>query len=129
MNDKGASAASGGNGAGVGPAVPEGESAYHQRVDELLSRLDAAFADVDPDLAESDYAQGTLVVTFRQAHKLIVSPQTPLRQIWAAFRDRAWHFALDEARGCWLDDRGQGVELVALVASLAREHAGVEIAA
>jgi CyaY protein len=103
------------------------ESTYHQLVDELLSHLDAAFENVDPDLAESDYAQGMLVVTFRQGHKLIVSPQTPLRQIWAAFRDRAWHFALDEASRRWLDDRGQGVEIAALVASLAREHAGVEI--
>jgi CyaY protein len=103
------------------------EAAYRQRVDALLSQLDAAFENVDPDLAESEYAQGTLVVTFRQGHKLVISPQAPLRQIWAAFRDRAWHFGLDEASGRWLDDKGQGVEIVALVASLARDHAGVAI--
>jgi CyaY protein len=103
------------------------EGAYRQGVDALLARLDAAFEDVDPDLAESEYAQGTLVVTFRQGPKLIVSPQAPLRQIWAAFRDRAWHFDFDEAGGRWLDDKGQGVELVALVARLARDEAGVEI--
>jgi len=68
-----------------------------------------------------------LVVTFGQAHQLVISPQAPVRQIWAAFRDRAWHFSLDESSGRWLDDRGQGVELVALVRSLAREQAGVEI--
>ena len=118
--DQGASAA--------GRAGPEGgESAYRQRVDEMLSRLDAAFADVDPDLAEPEYTQGTLVVSFRQVHKLILSPQAPARQIWAAFRDRAWHFSLDAGSGRWLDDKGQGVELVALVVSLAREHAGVEL--
>ncbi len=103
------------------------ESEYRRRVDELLARLDAAFADVDPDLAESEYAQGTLVVTFVQRHKLIVSPQAPLRQIWAAFRDRAWHFGLEGDSGRWLDDKGQGEELVALVARLAREAAGVEV--
>jgi len=103
------------------------ESEYRQRVDELLARLDTAFADVDPDLAESEYGQGTLVVTFCQRHKLIVSPQAPLRQIWAAFRDRAWHFRLDEASGRWRDDKGQGQELCALVARLAREVAGVEV--
>jgi iron donor protein CyaY len=103
------------------------ESEYRHRVDELLARLDGAFADVDPDLAESEYAQGTLVVTFRQQQKLILSPQAPLRQIWAAFRDRAWHFGLDGGSGQWLDDKGQGEELVALVARLAREAAGVEL--
>jgi CyaY protein len=102
-------------------------SEYRLAVDELLSRLDAAFEDVDPDLAESEYAQGTLVVTFRQAHKLIISPQAPVKQIWAAFRDRAWHFSFDEASVRWLDDRGQGIELVSLVASLASEHAGVTL--
>lgn len=100
---------------------------YRLAVDALLSRLDAAFEEVDPDLAESEYAQGTLVVILRQAHKLIISAQAPVQQIWAAFRDRAWHFSLDPTSGRWLDDRGQGVELVGLVASLTREHAGVTV--
>ena len=103
------------------------EGAYRQRVDEALAKLDKGFENVDPDLAESDFSQGTLVITFKQAHKLILSPQAPMRQIWAAFRDRAWHFALDGA-GHWMDDRGQGVELFALVTSLAHEHAGVDVA-
>lgn len=103
------------------------ESTYRQRVDEALSRLDKSFENVDPDLVESDFSQGTLIITFRQAHKLILSPQTPLRQIWVAFRDRAWHLSLDAASGRWLDDRGQGVELFALIADLAREHAGVAL--
>ena len=112
----------------VVPAVPVAEeAAYRQRVDEALGQLDKAFENVDPDLAESDFSQGTLVVTFRQAHKLILSPQAPLRQIWAAFRDRAWHFSLDSKSGRWIDDRGQGIELFALVADLAREHASVEL--
>ena len=94
------------------------DATYRQSVDALLSRLDAAFADIDPDLAESEYAQGTLVVTFRQTQKLIVSPQGAVRQIWAAFRDRAWHFSFDEQSGRWLDDKGQGVELIALAPTL-----------
>jgi iron donor protein CyaY len=109
-------------------AVPVAdEGAYRKRVDEVLWRLDKSFEDVDPDLAESDFSQGTLVITFKQSHKLILSPQAPLRQIWAAYRDRAWHFGFDSASDRWIDDRGQGSELFALVADLAREHAGVEI--
>jgi CyaY protein len=104
-----------------------GENAYRQCVDEVFRRIDAAFETIDPDLAESDYAQGTLVITFQQAHKLILSPQTPLRQIWVAFRDRAWHFGLDHAKGQWLDDRGQSVDLLGLVAQLARDNAGVQV--
>ena len=120
-------AASGGGGDGF-DVHPGAESAYRQRVDETLGQLDKGFENVDPDLAESDFSQGTLVITFKQAHKLILSPQTPLRQIWVAFRDRAWHFGVDSASGRWIDDRGQGVELFALIADLAREHAGVALA-
>ena len=103
------------------------EGAYRQRVDQALAKLDAVFENVDPDLAESDFSQGTLVITFRQTHKLILSPQAPLRQVWAAFRDRAWHFVLDGASERWVDDRGLGVELFGLVTDLAREHGGVEL--
>ena len=101
------------------------ESAYRARIDETLRRIDAAFESVDPDLAESDYAQGTLVITFRQAHKLILSPQTPVRQLWIAFRDRAWHFNFDHATQRWLDDRGQGLDLLALIAELTQHNVGV----
>ena len=110
------------------PMVPAGEEgAYRKLVDEVLAKLDKGFENVDPDLAESDFSQGTLVIIFKQAHKLILSPQTPLRQIWAAFRDRAWHFDRDSASGRWIDDRGLGVELFGLVTDLAREHGGVEL--
>jgi CyaY protein len=103
------------------------ESAYRARIDEAFKRIDAAFESVDPDLAESDSAQGTLVVTFRQTHKLILSPQAPTRQLWVAFRDRAWHFEFDQAARGWMDDRGQGVELIALIAELATQNAGVAL--
>jgi CyaY protein len=103
------------------------EKLYRQMVDDVFRRIDAAFADVDPDLAESMYEQGTLTIVFRETHKLILSPQAPVRQIWAAFRDRAWHFGLDGASGRWLDDRGAGVELFALVQDLTRDAAGVTV--
>jgi CyaY protein len=104
------------------------EKVYRRIVDEVFGRIDAAFADADPDLADSQYLQGTLTITIKGARRLIVSPQPPVRQIWVAFKDRAWHMSRDEATGRWLDDRGQGVELYELVERLVREEAGVEIA-
>lgn len=102
------------------------EKQYRQLVDDVFHRIDAAFEAVDPDLAESMYSQGTLTIVFRETHKLILSPQTPVRQIWVAFRDRAWHLDRDAA-GKWLDDRGSGVELFALVKELTAEAAGVTV--
>ena len=44
----------------------------------------------------------------------MLTPQPSPRQLWVAFRDRAWHFDWDEAKASWMDDRGQGVELYGL---------------
>jgi CyaY protein len=103
------------------------EAAYRHQVEETMKQIDTAFADVDPDLAESEYSQGTLVITFAQKLRLIISPQAPVRQIWVAFRDRAWHFSEDPTSRRWLDDRGQGVELLDLVKTLAREQTGLSV--
>ena len=104
------------------------EKVYRQLVDQVFERIDAAFENADPDLAESSLSQGTLTITFKNQHRFIVSPQTPVRQIWVAFRDRAWHFDLDPQTQLWHDDRGQGVELFRLVQDTTRELAGVVVA-
>jgi iron donor protein CyaY len=104
------------------------EKQYRQLVDETFRRIDAAFEAVDPDLAESTFSQGTLTIVFREKQQLILSPQTPTRQIWAAFCDRAWHFDRQAEADSWVDDRGQGIALFTLVEDLARTAAGVTVA-
>jgi iron-sulfur cluster assembly protein CyaY len=103
------------------------EAAYRRLVDETLHRIDEAFEDVDPDLAESTIAQGALTIAFPNGLRAIVSPQPPVRQMWLAFRDRGYHFDWDAARERWMDDRGQGLELLELVSKLTRETSGVTL--
>lgn len=105
------------------------EKTYRRRLDDTLARIDRAFDDVDPDLAESNLAQGALTITMRGGHRLILSPQPSPRQLWIAFRDQAWHFDWNAARACWLDDRGRDIEALTLVSSLTKEAAGVEVLA
>jgi CyaY protein len=103
------------------------EKIYRQQVDDVFRRIDAAFEHADPDLAESINSQGTLTIVFRESLRLIVSPQAPLRQIWVAFKDRAWHFVREEATGAWMDDRGQGIELYKLIEDTTRTTVGVAV--
>ena len=103
------------------------EKVYRQLIDEVFRQIDAGFEGVDPDLAESVFSQGTLTIVFRETTRLILSPQTPVRQIWVAFKDRAWHFDLDEQTGKWMDDRGEGIELYKLIADTARETVGAKV--
>ena len=97
------------------------EKRYRHLLDEAYARVDRAFEDVDPDVAEVSISQGTLTITYLEKHRLMLTPQPSPRQLWVAFRDRAWHFDWDETRQAWLDDRGQGVDLLALVETTTRE--------
>ena len=103
------------------------EKTYRRHLDDTLARIDRAFDAVDPDLAESNLAQGALTIIMRGAHRLILSPQPSPKQLWVAYRDRAWHFDWNDAGQKWLDDRGQNIEVLTLVVELTREAAGVAL--
>ena len=57
----------------------------------------------------------------------MLTPQPSPRQLWVAFRDRAWHFDWDEAKACWMDDRGEGVELYGLIEKTTSEVGSVTV--
>lgn len=103
------------------------EKVYRHILEDTLARIDRAFDDVDPDIAESNLAQGALTITFRGQHRLILSPQPSPRQLWVAYRDRAWHFDWNEGDKRWLDDRDQGIEVHALVTQLCQDAAGLTL--
>jgi CyaY protein len=103
------------------------EKRYRQLLDDTYARIDRSFDDVDPDAAEVISGQGTLTITFLGKQRLMLTPQPSPRQLWVAFRDRAWHFDWDESRRTWLDDRGQGVDLFALLEETAQAAGGVTV--
>jgi CyaY protein len=103
------------------------ERTYRQLVDDTLHHIDRAFEEVDPDLAECTISQGALTIAFPGGLRAIVSPQPPVRQMWLAFRDRGYHFDWDPAQKRWLDDRGEGLELYAVIADITLRMTGLEI--
>jgi CyaY protein len=103
------------------------EKRYRQLLDDAYDRVDRAFEDVDPDVAEVSVSQGTLTITFFEKQRLMLTPQPSPRQLWVAFRDRAWHFNWDEATGSWMDDRGEGVELYGLIETTTNQVGNVTV--
>src|SRR3954449_11299748 len=99
------------------------EKVYRQLVDDVFQHIDAAFADTDPDAAECTISQGTLTILFPGNLRFILSPQTPVRQIWSAFRDQALHCVRDPT-GRWTDARGRGIVLYRIVEEVPRETGG-----
>jgi len=103
------------------------EKSYRHILDETFARIDRAFDSVDPDAAEVNVSQGTLTIAFANNQRFMLTPQPSPRQLWVAFRDRAWHFDYEPATGRWLDDRGQGIDALTLIEETTQKTAGVTI--
>ena len=97
------------------------ESEFHQAVDAILARIEAAVEDTELD---ADLESGILTIECPDASRIIVNRQTPNREIWVAARSGGFHFAHRE--GAWRDTRG-GEELFASLARIVELQSGVRI--
>lgn len=108
------------------------ESRYQKLADVALAAIEDLLKDVDAEVVDIERAGDVLTLTFATKKKAVVNTQRPTRQIWLAANARAWHFDYQEPEGTtpgrWLDDKGQGVELVAQVAAIVKETAGIDLA-
>jgi len=67
----------------------------------VLARLDLE----DPDEVEGEMNAGVVRIRSRGGVVYVLNVQPPLREVWYAAGDRAWHFQLDGASGHWVDPR------------------------
>ncbi|MFO7157065.1 MAG: iron donor protein CyaY [Pseudomonadota bacterium] len=104
------------------------ESLYLRLADETFERIQAALEPLDPDLVDFEFSHDVLQIVFADGARCVINTQRPARQLWLAWDRRAWHFDWDESKGQWLDDKGQGVELLSKVREIVKEKAGAEIA-
>ena len=102
-------------------------SEYERRVDEAFGRIYDLFEDVDVEDADLETSAGVVRIDFRGGAKVVVNTQRPTQQIWLAGASRGWHFAFDEARQRWVDDREGTDELFAILARLTRDAIGLEL--
>jgi CyaY protein len=104
--------------------VPE----YQKLADKAFRRIERALADIDPDDVDCELAGDVLTLTFKGGAKCVINTQRPTRQIWLAATSRAWHFTYDPATERWMDDKGQGTELFALVGESVKKASGIDVA-
>ena len=98
------------------------ESEFHQAVEAILARIEAAVEDTD---VEADLESGILTLTCPDASRIIVTRQTPNREIWVAARSGGFHFSHRD--GQWRDTRS-GEELFASLARIVELQSVVRIA-
>lgn len=83
----------------------------------VLARLDAE----DPDDVEGELSAGVVRIRSRNGQTYVLNHQPPLREIWYAAGDRAWHFRFDGA--AWRDPKA-GDELGAVLAETITRASG-----
>ena len=109
------------------------ESRYQKLADVALAAIEDMLKDVDAEVVDIERAGDVLSFTFASGKKAVVNTQRPTRQIWLAANARAWHFSYQEPSGAtpgrWTDDKGQGVELLAQIAAIVKDAAGIDLPA
>jgi CyaY protein len=103
------------------------ESRYQRLADDALAKIETMLEDVDAEDVDVERSGDVLTLTFKSGKKCVVNTQRPTRQIWLAANARAWHFGYDEASARWVDDKGQGVELIGQVAAIVKQNAGIDL--
>ncbi len=103
------------------------EQQFRQREERVYGRLMEVFDALDVEEADLENAGDVVTILFRGGSRCVINMQTPTRQIWLAAQNRGWHFDYDEQTQRWLDDRGSGQELFALVSSVTSSTIGIDL--
>lgn len=107
------------------------ESRYQKLADVALGAIEDLLKDVDAEVVDIERAGDVLNLTFADGKKAVINTQRPTRQIWVAANARAWHFTYHEPNGPtpgrWLDDKGQGIELLTQIMAIIKESAGIDL--
>jgi CyaY protein len=102
------------------------ESLYLRLAEETFRKIQDGLEPLDPDVVDYDFQHDVLEITFADDARCILNTQRPARQIWMAWARQAWHFDWDEAKGCWLDDTGEGIELLGHLRGVIEQKAKVQ---
>lgn len=81
------------------------EREFRDRTSAIYSAVLARLDQEDPDEVEGEMSAGVVRIRSRGGQVFVLNVQPPLREVWYAAGDRAWHFGLDAATGRWVDPR------------------------
>lgn len=88
----------------------------------VIARLDRE----DPDVIEAEMSAGVVRIRSHSGSVYVLNIQPPLREVWYAAGDRAWHFAFDVQKQLWIDPRN-GDDLTEVLNSTLSKAAGLPL--
>ena len=81
------------------------DSQYNIAADDILLAIEEAIEECGVDI-DYEGVGGMLTLTFKNASKIIINKQAPLREIWVATKFTGHHFQVENLQ--WVDKRGGG---------------------
>ena len=104
------------------------EQEFRRHADDTLSKLNRALSDAGDDYGfEVDMNAGALTIEFDDPPgKFVVSPNTPVRQIWVSALSRSFKLDWDELEATFVHV-DSGDRLKALLAKAISKHMGQEV--
>ena len=101
---------------------------FHQRADAALDDLNKALIAAGENYGfDVDFQSGALAVEFDEPpSKFVVSPNTPVRQIWVSALSRSFKLDWDEETQAFVYPE-TGESLHSLMANVISEHLGVPV--
>ena len=96
------------------------ETEFNAKVESILLSIERSLEATDADI-DFESTGGLLEMGFADGSKIVVSRQTPNREIWVAARSGGFHFAWRD--GVWRGTR-DGRELFVVLSECASQQAG-----
>ncbi len=82
---------------------------FHDVAQQLLLKFDQLYSD-HPNIEDSQLSDGVLTLTKNNFQKIIISRQSPVKEIWVATVSGGFHFRWDPEKKGWFDKQHQELE-------------------
>jgi CyaY protein len=104
------------------------EQDFRRRADDALAKLSRSLNDASDDYGfEVDFNAGALTIEFEDPPgKFVVSPNTPVRQIWVSALSKSFKLDWDELEASFVHS-DSGDKLKALVAKAISKQVGEDV--
>lgn len=98
-------------------------------VDLAEATIEAIQDTIEESSADIDYDEinGVLTLEFENSSQIIISKQTPAKQLWMAAKAGGFHFDYEEASQEWICDSGDKENMKSMLNRLASEQAGESV--
>jgi CyaY protein len=83
---------------------------FYDIAQRLFLTLDQLYSD-HPNIEDSQLSDGVLTFTKMNFQKIIISRQSPVKEIWVATPSGGFHFRWDAEKNSWRDRQDQALDV------------------